>query len=234
MNRVEVTLQDIFWTLKKYIVWIILACILGSIGTYAYTKLFVTPVYSAKVSFVSFASVRDGVNVSNGELTADMNIAYTYAALMNSEPICIAVSEELGGSLTPDAISGMISASREYSTQVINVSLRSTNPQLTMAVGNALLKVAPAVLEEKAGGHLSPVDSARVATLVSPNLTSNVVYGFLVSLVLACTVVVLIAVMDTTVWREEDLEKTYNIPVLGSVPSMTLAESLAEKQKKGR
>ena len=234
MNRVEVTLQDIFWTLKKYVVWILLACVLGSVGTYTYTKLFVAPVYSARVSFVSFASVRDGTDISNNEIVADMNIAYTYAALMASEPVCIAVSEELGGRVSADAVSSMITAARMNSTQVIRVELRSTDPHLTMAVGNALLKVAPGVLTEKAGGQISPVDSAKTASLVSPNLASNVVYGCLVSLVLACTIVVLIAIMDTTIWREEDLEKAYNIPVLGSVPSMIIAANQSEKKKKGR
>lgn len=234
MNRVEVTLQDIFWALKKYIVWIILACILGSVGTFTYTKLFVTPVYSAQVSFVSFASVREGIDVSNTELAADVTISYTYAALMNSDPVCEAVSQALGGKVSASEISGMITATRVYSTQVINVELKSTNPQLVVEVGNTLLKAAPEVLKEKAGGQVSPVNSAKSATLLSPNVASNVIYGFLVSLVLACAVVVLIAVMDTTIWREEDLERAYNIPVLGSIPSMALLASLSHKQKRGR
>lgn len=234
MNRVEVTLQDIFWALKKYIVWIILACVVGSVGSYVYTEMFLTPIYSARVSMVVFASERQSTDVSSSELSADFSLANTYTALMNSQPVCEAVSEAMGGKVSSGAISGMISASRVSPTQVINVEIRSTDPQLAVEVGNALLEVAPEILKDRAGGEMSPVNSAKGAALVSPNLKSNVAYGFLGGLVLACAVVILIAVLDTTIWREEDLERAYHIPVLGSVPSMTLTAGHSGKSRKGR
>ena len=234
MNRVEVTLQDIFWALKKYIVWIVLACVVGAVGTYAYTELFVTPIYSAKVSMVVKAAQRETEDVTSYDQSADISLSNTYTALMSSQPVCEAVSKFLGGKLSASAISSMISATRVPSTQVINVELRSTDPQLAVEVGNAILEVAPSVLTEKAGGEMVRVDDAQSAALVSPNVQSNVAYGFIVALVLACAVVILIAVLDTTIWREEDLERAYKIPVLGSVPSMTLAAGLSDKSRKGR
>ena len=232
MNRVEVTLQDIFWALKKYILWIVAACVAGALVSYAYTELFVAPVYSAKVSMVVFASEREGTNVSSIQLSADFSLANTYTALMNSQPVCEAVSEAMGGKLSASAISGMINATRTVSTQVISVDIRSGNPQLAVEVGNALLQVAPQVLTDKAGGEMSAVNSATSAMMVSPNVRNNVLYGFLIGFVLSCAVVVLIAVLDTTIWREEDLERAYHIPVLGGIPSMVIEAGAAKSSRR--
>ena len=233
MNRVEVTLQDIFWALKKYILWIVAASVAGALVSYAYTELFVAPVYSAQVSMVVFASEREGTDVSSTQLSADFSLANTYTALMNSQPVCEAVSEAMGGKLSASAISEMIDAERTTSTQVIKVDIRSGNPNLAVEVGNALLQVAPQVLTDKAGGEMSAVNSAKSATMVSPDLRSNVLYGFMIGLVLSCAVVILIAVLDTTIWREEDLERAYpNIPVLGGVPSMIVDQGHSIKSRR--
>lgn len=220
MNRTEITLQDIFWAIKKYIVWILLACLLGALLSYAYTAFFVTPKYAAEVTLVTFAAEREGNDVSYNEQLANSSLSYTYAALMNSEPVTSGISELLGGKVSSGAVKAMLQAERLPSTQVIRVTITHSDPQLAVEVGNALLDVAPSTLPEKAGGTLHPVNTAKAASQVSPNMTSNVITGLLIGLLLSCGIVVLIAMTDTTIWREEDLERAYNIPVLGSVPSM--------------
>ncbi len=230
MNRVEVNLQDILWALKKHLIWIVLACVVFSVGSYAYTKIFVAPVYATKVSMVVRATQKDTNDVTSGELSAGSSLANTYTALMDSQPVCEAVSQAMDGRVSAATVASMVSAYRVESTQVIQVKIVSPDPRLAVEVGNVLLEVAPPLLSEKTGGEMSTVDPAISASLVSPNIRSNVIYGFLAGLALSCAVVILIAVLDTTVWREEDLERAYDIPVLGGVPSM----HMAERSKKGR
>lgn len=234
MNSIEISIQDILWSLKKYIVWIIAATLIGAVAAYCITQFFSTPVYSARVSFCVFANQRENAGVSNSDLAADATLANTYAILLTSEPVRMAVSEEMGGIVSAGALSGMLSTSRPTQSQVIYVTIRGTNPQLVIDVGNTLLKAAPAKLSEIVrGGEMSAVDSARSAAMVSPNLTTNVVYGLLLGLFLSCAVVVVIAMLDTTIWREEDLERAFDIPVLGSVPSMFASEQV-NRQKSRR
>lgn len=128
----------------------------------------------------------------------------------------------------------MLATSRPTNSQVIYVTIRSTNRQLAVDVGNTLLEVAPKELSVIVrGGEMTQVDSAHSASQVSPNLSSNVTYGFLLGLLLSCAVVIVIAMLDTTIWREEDLERAFDIPILGSVPSMFATEHNS-KHKSGR
>lgn len=222
VNSIEISIQDILWSLKKYIVWIIMATLIGALAAYCMTRFFSTPVYSTKVSFCAFAkSHSETGEADNSELVANNTIANTYAILLTSEPVTTAVSEKLGGLVSPGAVAGMITTSRPNNTQIINVTLKGSDPQLIMDVGNALLEVAPSEMSGIMGaGEMTPVNSARSATKISPNMSTNITYGILIGLLLSCAIVVVIAMLDTTIWREEDLERAFDIPVLGSVPSM--------------
>lgn len=237
MNRVEITLQDIFWTLKKYIVWIIAVSVISMAIAWAYSSFFVKPIYSTSISVCVFSNERGSSSgVTTGELAADAGIANTYQVLLTSQPVMNAVSEELGGTISPDALRGMIKAEVEKGTQIINVRIMGTDPKQIADIGNTLAEVAPTCLNALArGGEMIAVDHAKVPTApVSPNIASNTSVGFILGLLLSCSVVILIALLDTTIWREEDLERTFNIPILGSIPPMSAASNAIEKRKDRR
>lgn len=235
MSKTEITLQDIFWTLKRYFIWICLTTFVFTAGAWAYTKYFITPMYSTTVSMCVFSSQRkDSTEITNNELIADARIAYTYELLLASQPVLDAVSENLGGAPSAQALRGMISSKAQANTQVIYVTVTNSNPELAARIANTLADVAPKTLSALArGGEMIAIGTADVPTSpISPNMVSNVTVGLALGLLLSCAVIVLIALLDTTIWREEDLERAFHIPVLGSVPSMSTA--IQAKHQKGR
>ncbi len=226
MNNSEIRFQDILWALKKHFAWICLATLIFTIGAWIYTKYAITPMYRTSMSFCIFSSERQG-EVSGTELASDAKLSGTVKYLLASQPVTEAVSEELGGRISPDAIAAMIAASTQADTQIINVYVTSANPQLACDVANAVAKVAPAeVLQLVEAGKITVVNLPKVPTTpYTPDVANNVSGGFILGLLLSCAVVIAIAMLDTTIWHEEDLERAYNIPVLGTVPSITNAPS---------
>lgn len=234
MNRVEITLQDIFWTLKKYFVWIVLVTVIFTVGAFGYTKYFVTPMYKTSFSMGINSNGRESsAQVTNNELTAEARIALTYEVLLTSQPVVEAVSEKLDGSVTPGKVKSMVEAEVQKNTMVLNITVTDSDPNRAADVANALSEVAPEVLGKlPVGGTLYSIETAAVPNApFSPNLTSNLTIGFVLGLLLSCAVIILIAVLDTTIWREEDLERAFNIPVLGSIPSMKT--EMTSKRKRG-
>lgn len=237
MNKVEITFQDILWTLKKYIIWIAAVSLVSMVVAWVYSTYFVTPIYATSISVCVFANDRSTASsVSTGELTADASIANTYQVLITSQPVLNAVSEDLGGKVSPEVLRNMITASVQKNTQIINVVIRGARPQLIADIGNSLAEVGPTVLNALAhGGEMVSVDHAKVPTTPSyPDIASNTTVGFVLGLLLSCSVVILIALLDTTVWREEDLERSFNIPILGSVPPMNESFAAIAKRKNRR
>lgn len=234
MNRVEITLQDILWSLKRYLVWICLTTMLFTLGAWVYTKYFITPLYTTRISMCVFSGQRIGDGVTTGELNADAAVANTYRILLTSQPVLEAVSEELDGQIPPGAIGGMLSTSA--TAQVIYITVTSANPDTAVRVANALSETAPEAVGKLArAGEMVAVDRAVMpGAPSSPNVASNVMIGFLLGLLLSCGTVILIALLDTTIWREEDLERAFDFPVLGSVPSMLSNTSQGKKRKRKR
>lgn len=234
MKTTEIRFQDVLWALKKHFAWICLATLIFTIGAWLYTKYAITPMYRASLSFCIFASERQG-EVSNNELISDNKLSNTVKYLLNSQPVTTAVSnvlaegdgEKEGINISPDAISSMISATVTGDTQIISVYVTSSSPQLACDVAEAIVKVAPAeVLRLVEAGKITVVNKPSVPTTpYTPDVANNVTGGFILGLLLACAVVIAIAMLDTTIWQEEDLERSFNIPVLGTVPSITNSPS---------
>ncbi len=226
MSNSETRFQDILWALKKHFAWICLATMIFTVGAWLYTKYAITPMYRTEISFCIFSGEREG-SVTNTEITSDAKLAGTYKILLKSQPVMQAVSEQMGGKVSPDAIAAMISTQAPPETQIIYVYVTCPDPQLACDVANAIAVAAPDQVHRLArAGELTVVDLPVVPTTpYSPDVASNVSGGFILGLLLSCAVVVAIAMLDTTIWHEEDLERTFNIPVLGTVPSITNAPS---------
>ncbi len=226
MNNTEIRFQDVLWALKKHFAWICLATLIFTIGAWLYTKYAITPMYRTTASFCVFSSERQG-SVTSGDLTSDAKLSGTIRYLLNSQPVTQAVSEELGGKVHPDVIAGMITATVRADSQIIDIYVTSADPQMACDVANAVAKAAPAkVLQLVEAGKITVVNLPTVPTTpYTPDVANNVSGGFILGLLLSCAVVIAIAMLDTTIWHEEDLERSFNIPVLGTVPSITNAPS---------
>ncbi len=235
MSKVEITLQDILWSLKKYFVWIVLVTILAGAGTWFYTTNYITPTYRCDMAFSIRASSRTGIGLTTGEQTADARLAALYCDLLGSDIVAEAVAEEMDNFLQPDLIKAMISASAGEDSPVLNIYISSTDPEVGYNVALAFAEAGPDVLPELAGaGELYLINSPRRSLApISPNVQGNTTMGVLIGLLLSCGFVILIAVLDTTIWREEDLERAFDVPVLGTVPSMngTTAEKANKRRK---
>ncbi len=222
MSKVEITMQDILWSLKKYFVWIVLTTVVAGAGTWFYTTNYITPTYNCAMAFSIRASSRTGIGLTAGEQTADARLAALYCDLLKSDIVANAVSEEMDNFIQADRIKGMISATAVEDSPVLNIYVISADPELAYNIALAFSRAAPEVLPELAGaGELYLINSPRKPVApISPNVQENTTMGTMIGLIASCGVVIMIAVLDTTIWREEDLERAFDVPVLGSVPSM--------------
>lgn len=227
MNNTEIRFQDVLWALKKHFAWICLATLIFTIGAWLYTKYAITPLYRTTASFCVFSSENREGSVTSGDLASDAKLSGTIRYLLNSQPVTRAVSEKLGGTVHPDAIAGMITATVRADSQIIDIYVTSADPQQACDVANAVADAAPAVvLGLVEAGKITVVNRPTVPTTpYTPDVAGNVSGGFILGLLLSCAVVIAIAMLDTTIWHEEDLERSFNIPVLGTVPSITNAPS---------
>lgn len=227
MNKTEIRFQDVLWALKKHFAWICIVTIVCTIGTWLYTKYAIVPSYRTSISVCVFSDERETSQVSSSSLITDARLANTYMYLIKSQPVLEAVSDALDGRVSWQALSGMLSTSGPADTQIIYVYITTPDPQLCCDIGYAILDVAPGVVRQLFGvGDMTPLNRPTLpAAPYAPNVLSNVSGGAILGILLSCAVIVAIAMLDTTIWHEEDLERAFDVPVLGTVPSITNAPS---------
>src|SRR5262249_11037606 len=75
--------------------------------------------------------------------------------------------------------------------------------------------------EQDQANNIRPLDAAEVPTeIAEPRIKQNVVFGFMIGVILALAVAFLVEVADRTVKSQEDVEVGLGLPFLGLVPSV--------------
>ncbi len=127
---------SLFW----HWAWLILlVAVLASVVAY-YQSSQITPVYQASTTVL--------VNVAPASVTTDYStlmlseqLTTTYSQMMTKTPILEEVVKTLGLNMPAGSLKSMISVQPVTDTQLIQVSVQSTDPGLAANVGNALVKV---------------------------------------------------------------------------------------------
>ena len=102
------------------------------------------------------------------------------------------------------------------------MKVTSKDPEEAAAIANTLAELAPPeIIRVVQAGGVQLIDEAIPNTdPVAPNTGLNTVIGALIGAVIACLGVLIAAMLDTRVKSEEDLQKQYDLPVLGVIPDI--------------
>lgn len=227
-KEIDIDLGKIFFMMKKRVVYIILATIVCAIVSGCVTEFFITPKYTTSCSMYVVNSadlISSSSSINQNELAASQELAKTYIFVLTSDSLLEQVIEKLELNTTPARLRSMISCSQVDEIQIVRVTVTSTDPVLSANIANAIAEVAPteAVEKIKAGG-VSVIDYAKVPSAPSsPNLKKNVVigaaFGFLVSFIGFFGY----ELFDTTITSEKDIEREFDVPLLGSIPKLVPA-----------
>lgn len=234
-ETVVLDLQELFKVLLKR-VWIIVLCgALVGAATLVYTMNFITPQYEASVTmYVNNNSTQEGTYIASGDLAAALRLVATYVNIIESDTVLEKVIEESGKNLSASKVRKMISAEAMGETEMFKVRVRTSDPQLSADIANALAKVAPGEISKIIeSSSAKVVDYAKVPTgRSSPSYTVNTMLGIIVGAALAIIGIVLHNVLDFRVKNEDDLARICTVPVLGVIPD--LDSNIKKNGKKGR
>lgn len=231
-TSVEFDLKEIFSVLLKK-AWIIFLCaVLAGVSVLVYTANFITPQYTAQVSFyVNNNSTKNNAAISSGDLAVALHLVATYVNIVESDAVLEKVIDETGFMLTTDQIRSMLSAEVMGETEMFRVRITSPDPQMSADLVNAIADVAPeritAIIE---GSSAKVVDYARVPKSRSyPSYSTNTIIGAMVGALGAIAVIVLQVKLDTRIKKEEDLLRIAQMPILGRIPDLNDVQEREQK-----
>ncbi|MBO5870514.1 MAG: hypothetical protein J6Q89_07180 [Clostridia bacterium] len=232
MNKVEknngdyytIDLLHIAKTLwKKVWVIIISAFLCAAIG-FSVAAFIVAPKYSSSIMlYVNNSSLSLGsgtLSISPSELTAAQSLAKTYIVILKNRTSLNQVIEKSGVSYTYEELDKMISATTVNETEVLKITVTSTDPYEAATIVNCIAEVLPARISEIIeGSSMEVVDVGIVDDKkISPSATKFTVVGFVLGALLSALILVVFALLDDTVHDDDYILQNYNYPILAKVP----------------
>lgn len=229
----EITFTELMQLMTAKAFYIILCGLICATVFGVSVKLLVTPVYRSYTSLYvhNDASTinNEGKTVTSSDLLAAESLANTYVNILQRNVVLDAVTEEYrrnsiytNNSVDRNAIESMLSVTIVDGTQLIEVSIESTDKNVAYDVAEAYMVVASKKLEDitQAGGvHI--VDKPELGVEpVSPKPLINALIGFLCGIIFSVFFFLIKTLSDNTIYLAEDVISITDIPVFGVVPDI--------------
>ena len=228
-----ISIQELFFLLKRYVVLIIAAGLLGGILTYCVCSLFVAPVYEASAKMIVNSKQEQTGSVTNDQITSAQKLVDTYAIIIRSRQVLEPVVKNLNFKTTVENVAQMVTVTSVNDTQVMRIAVQSTNPEQALAIVDQIVNICPAIIIDAVeAGSVKTIESAYLKqSPVGPNTNLYTVVVAFLCMVLTVVVLVLFVLLDNTYKSEMSLRNDLGLPVLGVIPDY---EHCLKRKKEGK
>lgn len=215
----EIDLRQIFSILWHRAWLIVLVTILFGAAALSITYFFITPMYTAGVTlYVNNSSQSE--TMTSSDLSVSRSLVDTCVTIIHSPTVMDKVVEESDLDFSSAEILSMLSAGAISNTEIFEVSISNENPETAAEIANAIAVVVPDEIEKIVEASSIKIINRAVTPTEksSPSYSRNTAVGAGIGLVLIVMIVVLVELLDVRIKSEEDLEKMFDLPILGAIP----------------
>jgi len=221
----EINLTDLLkYFVSKILIIILITVFCGLLGS-VYALFIQTPMYKSKTTLLlaNVSTFDSNVSASSGlsaDITLNQKLVSTYREIMTSKRVLNQVIKKLDLNYEYNTLKKMITVDSVSNTEVISVTVKSTNPETAKNIAN---EVANTFCDEIVNiyqiQNVNIIDKAEVETTpYNINLVKQIVIYLIIGFVLGCAVVFIIYYFDTTLKTKEEIEEKVGLPVLGIIP----------------
>ena len=208
-------------------IWLIaLVGLLAAVLAFGYSSFIIAPTYSSSVMlYVNNSSISLGntsFNISASDLAASQSLVNTYSEILKNRTTLERVIDETGLPYTYEQLSGKIKAAPANETEIMRVTVTTTDPYEAAQIANAIAEILPIRIAEIIDGASMEVVDYAVPNRgkVAPNVTSYTAVGLLLGVLLSAGVLVVTALLDDAIHDEEYILQNYNTPILAKIPNL--------------
>lgn len=221
---VEIDLLRLLQAMWHRVWLIILAMVIGGGAAFYVAAFWMDPTYESRaLLYVNNSTLSvGGTSVSLQDLTASKSLVNTYIVILKTRRTLNDVIKEAEVPYSYEQINEMISAAAEGDTEIFSITVTSHNPEEAAKIANTITEVLPDKIAEIVDGcSVRTVDFAVTPTKkAGPSITRYTALGLLLGLVLSGGVIVVLELMDDQIHDEDYLLRTYNLPILASIPNL--------------
>ncbi|WP_312458512.1 Wzz/FepE/Etk N-terminal domain-containing protein [Proteiniclasticum sp.] len=221
MNEETIDLSKLWLMIRKKIGLIIVLTLLITMFAGIFTFFFVEPEYRSTVAvFISDERKDAAASETINDINMYQKLVDTYAEIAKSRTVAEDVIKNLGEEMTVGELQSMISTSPKGNTQFLNLSVTSTDRELSYKMANQMARSLKVVSRELRGADIVQIlDPANVPmSPSSPNVQLNLAIGFVLGMMISVFLVFILEFMDKTVKDPDFITNDLNLPLLAAIP----------------
>lgn len=227
-------LCKMFWNKKMKILLITIIFIIIGI---AYSKYFVKPVYSSEVTLI-LASTNTNATINNAgitttDLTINSKLISTYSELVKSKSVLRQVIYNLGIDIEEETLRKNVKVTAVKNADIIKITVTNENKYYAAKIANEISEVFVNRVKSIYNiDNIREIDKAETPDEPSNiNLKRDILIFAIIGLAVSVFYVLIDNMLDTTIKSAEEIETSYHMPVLASIP---IYEEEAKKGKNGK
>lgn len=223
----EITFGFLLAVLRRRVIWLLLALVIGVGGAFAFTKLVMDPTYSSSAKFAVENTASSSSMMSSGYQVGAALYAANYADEIKGNVFLSEVlhvyNERFGKEMTLKQLSEKVSSTADGDLANFTVKITSTDAQEAYNILCVVQELAPQLLlndSTRTYVNIKMVNYGSLDTVPdSPNVFLNTALGGVLLVALVYVYFFLRAFLDKTVYNEENLKSVCNgLPVIGLIP----------------
>ncbi|MCI1987171.1 MAG: Wzz/FepE/Etk N-terminal domain-containing protein [Lactobacillus sp.] len=223
------SLGQVFRTLRKHLLMIIILSVAGLMTAAGVTFFVMTPKYnSSALILINQKSGTDAAQQYN-QVQTDLQMINTYKDIITQPVILDQAAKDLHKagqfSGTANDLANVLTISNNENSQVVKVTAEATSPYVARDIANAVTHVFQSKITKIMANakNVSIISGAKLnRSKVSPRSLINLVVGLLAGLVIGILLAFIRELLDTTVKAPEFITDTLNLPLLGTISDMEI------------
>jgi capsular polysaccharide biosynthesis protein len=180
-----------------------------------------TPIYQASTQILVNQAKSEQSVYSPSEVQTNLQLINTYNVIIKSPAILDKVAEDLKLDMTAAQLNGKITVGSEKDSQVVNISVQDSDPNMAAKIANKIAEVFQTeIVKIMNVDNVSVLAKATVAenqSPIKPQPVLNVAIAIVVGLMASVGLAFLLEYFDSTIKNEQDIEKILGLPILGVI-----------------
>lgn len=215
-----IDLLEVLEVVRQHILIIVLVTVIAAAAGFGFSRFVMVPQYEASALMIVNTRQDTTANVTSDQINSATKLVSTYSIIIKSDTVLQQVISNLGLTLTYDQLKERVTVSAVDDTQVMQITVRSDNPEWARQVCEQITTISPdVILESVEAGSVKLISQAAVTPEpVSPNVMKNTAIAALLGLVVSIGIVVLRELLDNKIKSEDDVRKYLDLPVVGVIP----------------
>ncbi len=216
----EINLKEFYHFYKKFILGIVVVCLLFVAIALVYNILIKTPVYSTSTTIIL---VKDENNssetINQNDIILNQKLVSSYSRIVKSRLVLEQVIKSLNLDYSFKELYNEVSVNAVNETEIIEIIVTDKDPDLAFKIANEISIIFDKEIKQIYKiSNVSVIDAAVLPTSPSnDHLFRDVVLAAFVGFILSSGLVFMVFYFDDTLRDIDTIEKDINLPVIAKV-----------------